>query len=106
MIHTPLFSIVLRWLGYAAFACQKLKGNAFLLLPGVTTVIVCASVTSCRLLGQTQIVKAAATSGKYSTAKMLGSTAAAMLLNPGSAEHVYEMLPTPMNLCFWWGIRL
>ncbi|EEQ98224.1 hypothetical protein Pmar_PMAR002043 [Perkinsus marinus ATCC 50983] len=77
-----------RWLGYAAFACQKLKGNAFLLLPG------------------TQIVKAAATSGKYSTAKMLGSTAAAMLLNPGSAEHVYEMLPTPMNLCFWWGIRL
>ncbi|EEQ99339.1 hypothetical protein Pmar_PMAR028002 [Perkinsus marinus ATCC 50983] len=65
-----------------------------------------ARTTSARLLGQTQIVKAAATSGKYSTAKMLGSTAAAMLLNPGSAEHVYEMLPTPMNLCFWWGIRL
>ncbi|KAF4722642.1 hypothetical protein FOZ63_017065, partial [Perkinsus olseni] len=76
------------WLGYAAYACQRLKANAFMVLPG------------------TQVVKAAANSRSHTTAKILGSTAAAMLINPGSVEAVYSMLPSPMNLCFWWGIKL
>ncbi|KAF4675735.1 hypothetical protein FOL47_007326 [Perkinsus chesapeaki] len=76
------------WLGYTAYVCQQLKVNAFMLMPG------------------TQLMKAAAQSEGHKTAKMVGSTVAAMMVNPGSIEHVYYMLPSPVNLCFWWGIQL